>query len=107
VLHPALPDDPGHALWRRDFIGSTGLFAFELKPCGREHVAALVDHLECFALGYSWGGYESLVVPANIERMRTATPWRGGPLIRLHVGLEDPADLCDDLARGFERMRKA
>jgi cystathionine beta-lyase len=107
VLHPALPDDPGHALWRRDFLGSTGLFAFELKPCGREHVAALVDHLECFALGYSWGGYESLVVPANIERMRTAAPWRGGPLIRLHVGLEDPADLCDDLARGFERMRKA
>ena len=107
VLHPALEDDPGHALWKRDFLGSSGLFGVELKPAGRAQVAAFVDHLECFALGYSWGGYESLVVPAHVGGMRTARPWKGGPLIRLHIGLEDPADLCDDLAQGLERMRGA
>lgn len=107
VLHPALPEDPGHALWKRDFLGASGLFGIELRPCSRAQLAALVDHLECFALGYSWGGYESLIVPAHVEHMRTARPWRGGPLVRLHVGLEDPEDLCDDLARGFERMRGA
>jgi cystathionine beta-lyase len=105
VLHPALPEDPGHAIWKRDFLGSTGLFGVEMKPCSRAQLAAFIEGLECFALGYSWGGYESLVVPAHI--MRTAKPWTGGPLIRLHIGLEDPADLCEDLARGFERMRGA
>jgi len=107
VLHPALPDDPGHALWKRDFLGATGLFGVELQPCSRAQLAAFVDHLECFALGYSWGGYESLIVPAHVDRMRSAKPWTGGPLVRLHIGLEDPADLCEDLARGFERMRAA
>jgi cystathionine beta-lyase len=105
VLHPALPDDPGHALWKRDFRGATGLFGVELQPCGSAQVAAFVEHLECFALGYSWGGYESLVVPANVGRMRSARPWKGGPLLRLHIGLEDPEDLCADLARALERMR--
>ena len=108
VLHPALPDDPGHALWKRDFLGSTGLFGFELKGGTRAQVARFVDHLECFALGYSWGGYESLVVPGNLGRYaRTERPWAGGPLIRLQIGLEDPADLIADLARGFERMAGA
>jgi cystathionine beta-lyase len=107
VLHPALPDDPGHALWKRDFLGSTGLFGVELRPCDSAQLAAFVDHLDCFALGYSWGGYESLVVPAHVDRMRSARPWSGGPLVRLHIGLEDPADLCEDLARGLERMRAA
>lgn len=107
VLHPALPDDPGHALWKRDFLGATGLFGVELAPCGREKLAALVEGLDCFAIGYSWGGYESLIVPAHVERMRTARPWTGGPLVRLHIGLEDPEDLCADLGRGLERMRAA
>jgi cysteine-S-conjugate beta-lyase len=107
VLHPALPGDPGHALWQRDFLGSTGLFGVELEPCSRAQVAAFVEGLACFALGYSWGGYESLVVPAHVDRMRSAKPWSGGPLVRLHIGLEDPQDLCADLARGLERMRAA
>jgi cystathionine beta-lyase len=106
VLHPGLPEDPGHALWKRDFLGSTGLFAFELAQCrDRKHLATFIDGLECFALGYSWGGYESLVVPANIGRYgRVVRPWKGGQLVRLHIGLEDPEDLIADLERGFERL---
>jgi cystathionine beta-lyase len=107
VLHPALEDDPGHALWKRDYLGSTGLFGVELSDCTREQLAAFIDGLECFALGYSWGGYESLIVPQNIHKSRSVRPWTGGPLLRLHVGLEDPADLFADLVRGFERMAKA
>ena len=107
VLHPALEDDPGHALWKRDFLGSTGLFGVELADCSDAQFAAFVDHLECFALGYSWGGFESLVVPHNIHKSRSVRPWSGGPLIRLHVGLEDPEDLIADLAQGFERMQRA
>lgn len=108
VLHPALPTDPGHALWKRDFLGSTGLFAIELAEATPEQVARLVDGLECFALGYSWGGYESLIVPGNLGRhRRTVAPWKGGPLIRLQIGLEDPADLYADLVRGFDRMKGA
>ena len=107
VLHPALPEDPGHALWRRDFLGSSGLFGVELKPCSRAQLAAFIDHLEFFALGYSWGGYESLVVPARLAGARSVKAWTGGPLIRLHIGLEEPADLIADLERGFERMKDA
>jgi cystathionine beta-lyase len=107
ILHPALPDDPGHALWKRDFLGSCGLFGVELAPCSRAQLAALIDGLDFFALGFSWGGYESLVVPAHPERSRAVRPWRGGPLIRLQIGLEDPADLIEDLLRGFDRMKSA
>ncbi|HTS83507.1 MAG TPA: cystathionine beta-lyase [Usitatibacter sp.] len=107
VLHPALPGDPGHALWKRDFLGSTGLMGVELAPCGKKQLAAMIDGLELFALGYSWGGYESLVTPANLRESRSARPWQGGPLIRLQIGLEDPADLCDDLARGLDRLKGA
>ncbi len=107
VLHPALPDDPGHALWQRDFRGSTGLFAVDLGNASRAQVAALIEGLECFALGYSWGGYESLIVPANLRYARSARPWNGGALVRLQIGLEDPEDLIADLARGFERMKGA
>jgi len=67
----------------------------------------MIDGLELFALGYSWGGYESLVTPANLRESRSARPWQGGPLIRLQIGLEDPTDLCDDLARGFDRLKGA
>jgi cystathionine beta-lyase len=99
-----LPSDPGHALWKRDFRGSCGLFAIELQPCPRERVRAFIDALELFSLGFSWGGYESLVVPAQPGRMRTVRPWQGGPLVRLHVGLEDPEDLRADLERGLARL---
>jgi len=107
VLYPALPDDPGYALWKRDFLGATGLFSVELHECSREQIARFIDGLELFALGYSYGGYDSLIVPQNIGKSRSVRPWSGGPLIRLHVGLEDPDDLCADLERGLERLRKA
>lgn len=105
VLHPALPSDPGHELWARDFHGSSGLFGVELNPCSGAQLAAFMDKLECFALGYSWGGYESLIVPANLRGARTVRPWTGGPLVRLQIGLEEPADLIADLERGFARMK--
>ena len=108
VLHPALPEDPGHALWKRDFLGSAGLMGVELAPCTREQLAAFLDRMELFTLGYSWGGYESLIVPANLRgAARSVRPWTGGPLIRLQVGLEDPADLFADLVKGLDRMKAA
>ena len=108
VLHPALPGDPGHALWKRDFLGASGLFGIELVPASREQVARLIDGMELFALGYSWGGYESLICPGNLGRYaRSVAPWTGGPLVRLQIGLEDPTDLLADLERGFERMKGA
>lgn len=108
ILHPGLEDDPGHALWKRDFLGSTGLFGVELKPCSGEEVARFIEGLECFALGYSWGGYESLVCPANMRHgSRRARPWSGGPLVRLHIGLEDPQDLLADLHRALDGMKPA
>jgi len=107
VLHPALPDDPGHALWKRDFLGSSGLFALELASASGAQVARFVEGLECFAIGYSWGGYESLVVPANLRGARSVRPWEGGPLIRLQIGLEDSGDLLADLDRALESMKLA
>ncbi|MBP6818554.1 MAG: cystathionine beta-lyase [Ferrovibrio sp.] len=109
VYHPALPQDPGHTLWRRDFLGACGLFAFELKKnISEAQVAAFVDHLELFGIGYSWGGFESLVTVAMPHRLRTANPWVDkGPLLRLHIGLEAVDDLRDDLKAGFERLHKA
>ncbi len=108
ILYPALKDDPGHALWKRDFTGASGLFGVVLKPCSRTALEAMIDGMELFGLGSSWGGFESLIVPANLTKLRTATEWtEPGPLIRLHVGLEDPQDLIDDLASGFERLNAA
>jgi cysteine-S-conjugate beta-lyase len=107
VLYPALPGDPGHALWKRDFTGASGLFSVELKPCSRAQLAAMLDHHEHFGLGYSWGGFESLVAPANIGNARSLHPWQGGPLIRYHIGLEDADDLIRDLEAGFERLAAA
>ncbi|MBV8970858.1 MAG: cystathionine beta-lyase [Sphingomonadaceae bacterium] len=104
VLHPALPDDPGHALWQRDFTGTSGLFAFVLKRGARRHTAALIDDLAHFGIGFSWGGYESLILPVELDGIRTATsPDAGGQIIRLSIGLEDPADLIADLAAGLDR----
>jgi cystathionine beta-lyase len=108
VLHPALPDDPGHALWKRDFTGASGLFAIVLAPVSRAALAAFVDHLALFGMGWSWGGHESLIVPYLHPPKRTATPWtEPGFLLRIHAGLEDADDLRRDLADGFERLRKA
>ena len=108
VLHPALPDHPGHALWKRDFSGSSGLFSVVLQPASDAAVAALLDGLELFGMGYSWGGYESLVIPFDCRSYRTATTWSpGGPALRFSIGLEDVADLQADLDRGFARLRAA
>ncbi len=104
VLHPALPDCPGHAFWARDFTGSSGLFGFILKGGTAKDGDALIDALMHFGIGFSWGGYESLAVPSNIKRHRTAVPWVAeGPMIRLSIGLEDVCDLIDDLAQALEK----
>ena len=108
VLHPALPGDPGHALWKRDFTGASGLFGIVLKPVGGKAFAALVDGLELFGLGASWGGFESLIMPTHPEEVRSATRWTPpGPCFRIHAGLEHPDDLIADLAAGFARLRAA
>lgn len=108
VRYPAWPQDPDHARWQRDFRGATGLFAIELAPRTPEALAAFVDGLRLFGLGYSWGGYESLLLPVHPQHTRTATPWTAtGPWLRIHAGLEDPADLIADLAAGFERWHRA
>ncbi len=106
VLHPALPNDPGHLIWKRDFGRSTGLFAFVLDGEQR-HANAFLDALQLFGLGYSWGGFESLAAPGELEQCRTVRPWAEGPTIRLQIGLEDVADLTADLERGFAAMKAA
>lgn len=106
VIHPAMTSDLGHTLWKRDFTGSSGLFSIVLKPVPRERVAAMLDGLELFGMGYSWGGFESLILPFDPSAYRTATKWKAeGPAIRLHVGLEDVEDLKADLEAGFVRLR--
>jgi cystathionine beta-lyase len=108
VLHPALPDHPGHEIWRRDFAGSSGLFSIVLKPCSQMAVAAMLNGLVLFGMGYSWGGYESLIVPFDPSAFRTATQWHAeGPALRLHIGLDDPDDLKADLDAGFTRLAAA
>ena len=108
VVHPALPEDPGHRLWRRDFTGACGLFGVMLKPFPQRAVNAFIDALELFRFGYSWGGYESLIVKANPGPSRTATRWEPeGPYLRLHAGLEDSRDQIADLERGFAALHGA
>lgn len=106
VLYPPLPSDPGHALWKRDFDGACGLLGVILKPATKVAVDAMLDGYEHFKLGYSWGGFESLVIPTTGGAVvRTASPWApAGPSLRFHCGLEDPDDLRDDLERGFARL---
>ncbi len=106
VLHPALPDNPGHEIWKRDFGRSTGLFAFVVDGEQR-HADAFLNALRLIGLGYSWGGFESLAAPGELEHCRTARPWAEGPTIRLQIGLEDVADLTEDLQRGFTAMKAA
>ncbi|WCM27670.1 cystathionine beta-lyase [Sphingomonas sp. QA11] len=106
VFHPALPDCPGHETFLRDFKGSSGLFSFTLKDATEEARAALIDGLEHFGIGYSWGGFESLALPVDPARYRTATKRHDdGLLVRLQIGIEDPDDLIRDLAAGLERFR--
>ena len=107
VMHPALPQDPGHALWKRDFRGACGLFGVVLGGYSPEAIAAMLDGMEHFAMGASWGGFESLILPTNPAAIRSATSWTEGPTIRIHAGLEDPEDLIADLERGLARLAAA
>jgi cystathionine beta-lyase len=105
VLHPALPSCPGHELFARDFRGGSGLFAFALTDGDEASRAAFIDALELFGIGFSWGGYESLAIPCDPVRSVAATDF-GGPLVRLHIGLEDVDDLTADLDQAFAVFRK-
>jgi cystathionine beta-lyase len=106
VLHPALPSCPGHDVFTRDFLGSSGLFGFVVQPCSKAALAAMLDPMELFGMGYSWGGYESLLIPTRPHR--TAAAWADpGQAMRIHVGLEDPADLVHELEASFARLRDA
>ncbi|MDX1974978.1 MAG: cystathionine beta-lyase [Rickettsiales bacterium] len=104
VIHPALPGSPGHELWKRDFTGATSLFAFTIKDCKEEGLARMIDNLQLFGLGYSWGGYESLIIPFDItHRKHIDWPYKGQP-VRVHIGLEHVDDIIRDLDAGFARL---
>lgn len=109
VLHPALPSHPGHAIFQRDFSGSNGLFSFVLKQGSQRQIEAFIEGMQHFKMGFSWGGYESLITATmQVQSLRSATTWAySGPLIRLHVGLEDVDDLVADLRAAFDRLAKA
>ncbi|AZB57848.1 cystathionine beta-lyase (plasmid) [Cereibacter sphaeroides] len=107
VMHPGLPGDPGHALWQQQFTGASGLFGFVMRPVDRPALGRMFDGLSLFGMGSSWGGFESLLVPSNPSVYRTATTWApGGQTVRIHVGLEDPADLIAELRAAFDRLRE-
>ena len=108
VLHPALETDPGHAIWKRDFSGASGLFSIVLKPMPDAAAHAFLNALTLYGIGASWGGFESLAIPFDCAAFRTAKQWNpGGPCVRFHIGLEDVGDLTADLERGFAAMRHA
>ena len=106
VLHPGLESHPGHGIWQRDFTGASGLFTIVLNPADEKALAAFLDGLKLFGMGYSWGGYESLIIPFDPKAYRTATHWAAdGPALRLHIGLEDINDLKADLDSAFSRLK--
>ncbi|MGY3490243.1 cystathionine beta-lyase [Bradyrhizobium sp. USDA 4011] len=108
VLHPGLETDPGHAIWKRDFTGASGLFSIVLKPVPQTAVDAMLNALTLFGMGFSWGGFESLAIPFDCSDYRSATKWSpGGPTLRLHIGLENLDDLKADLDRGFAALKAA
>jgi cystathionine beta-lyase len=108
VLHPAFESCPGHAVWRRDFSGASGLFSIVFKPVAQTAVNAFLNELRLFGIGASWGGFESLAIPFDCSSIRTATKWLpGGPTVRLHIGLEDVEDLIGDLEGGFAALAAA
>jgi cystathionine beta-lyase len=105
VLHPALESCPGHAIWQRHFSGASGLFSVVFQPFPERAINAFLDELALFGMGASWGGFESLAIPFDCTKIRTATSWApGGPTVRFHIGLEDPNDLIADLERGFAAL---
>ena len=104
MLHPGLPDCPGHEYWKRDFKGSSGLFSFELRDADFKARAAFIDSLRLFGIGFSWGGYESLAMPADPHRTVSKPP--AANLVRLHIGLEDPDDLIADLEQALAAVSK-
>ncbi|VAX06828.1 Cystathionine beta-lyase, partial [hydrothermal vent metagenome] len=108
VRHPAFESCPGHEYWKRDFTGANGLFSFVLKQGHEAATTAMMEGMKHFKMGFSWGGYESLILSYHgIDRYRTATGWAAkGPLVRLHVGLEDPDDLIADLENAFGRFNQ-
>jgi cystathionine beta-lyase len=107
VLHPALPGAPGHAIWKRDFTGACSLFGIEFKPdYSVESTHAFVEALALFGIGASWGGFESLALPTTGFVTRTASAKFAGPLVRLHIGLEDVPDLIADLEQGLAALRR-
>ncbi len=108
VLHPAMPGDPGFKIWLRDFSGTSGLFGVVLNPFPEKAVAALLDGLQLFGIGYSWGGYESLAIPTYPHEIRETSSWNPDyPCLRFHAGLEHPEDLIADLEKGFARLNQA
>jgi len=108
VMYPPLPEDPGHRLWKRDFSGACSLFGIVFHTTSEKAIARMVDGYRLFKIGASWGGFESLVIPATPKGVRTAVPWtESGYVLRYHVGLEDPEDLIEDLKSGFDRLNAA
>jgi cystathionine beta-lyase len=107
VLHPAMPDHVGHEIWKRDFSGSSGVFGVELKPVPQHTLDAMLREFKVFGIGASWGGLQSIIIATHPDRIRTVSPWKGGPTLRIHTGLEDIEDLQADLDAAFKRMRAA
>ncbi len=105
VLHPALQQFPDHDLWKRDFTGSNGLFGFVMKDKYRDRMDAFFSGFELFGFGFSWGGYESLIIPCDPQLHRSTSAPMAGPLVRIHAGLEDVGDLISDLESAFQRLR--